>query len=239
MNLEEKLSLFRHEPAARVLASLHRQNAYQAPRIVLRMLPQLHRFLMGRALDWSRLEHRLSSEPLSVDANSGLFLYMLALARGSKHIVEFGSSTGVSTIYLALAARETGGTVIATEFVADKANRARANLRAAGVAEYVDFRQGDALETLRDVPSGVDFFHNDGFPRFVLPVLQLLAPKMNLGAVTLCGNAALFPADHSAYVGWVRDPRNGFISAPLPMQVGGEVSVRAADSGHRSHVPAR
>ena len=90
-----------------------------------------------------------------------------------------------------------------------------------------DPAEGDARETLRDIDGGVDFFHNDGFPRFALPVLQLLAPKMEPGAVTLCGNAALFPADHAEYVAWVRQPENGFVSAPLPMKVGGEFSIRA------------
>lgn len=230
LTLEQKLSLLGQERAERTLAALHRQTAFQAPRIVLKLLPQLHRFVLGRALDWSRLEHRLSREPLAVDVDSGLFLYMLALARGARRIVEFGSSTGVSTIYLAAAARATDGSVVATELVPEKAARARANLEAAGLAEYVDFREGDALETLRDVPAGVDFFHNDGFPRFALPVLELLAPKLSPGAVTLCGNAALFPADHADYVAWVREPSHGFSSAPLPMQVGGEVSVRMAPS---------
>jgi len=191
------------------------------------MLPQLHRFAFGKALDWSQLEPRLSSAPLALDVESGVFLYFLARARAAKRIVELGTSTGVSTIYLALAARESGGVVLTSELVPEKMAEARENLRAAGLSEYVQFLEGDARETLRDIDGGVDFFHNDGFPRFALPVLQLLAPKMEPGAVTLCGNAALFPADHAEYVAWVRQPENGFVSAPLPMKVGGEFSIRA------------
>jgi predicted O-methyltransferase YrrM len=60
----------------------------------------------------------------------------------------------------------------------------------------VEIREGDSLETLRDLSDPVDFLLNDVFPAFTLPVLQLVAPHMRPGAVALCGNAALFPADH-------------------------------------------
>jgi predicted O-methyltransferase YrrM len=96
------------------------------------------------------------------------------------------------------------------------------------VEEWIDLREGDALETLNDLTLPVDLLLNDGFPRFALPVLQLLHPLLRPGAVVLCGNAALFPADHREYLQWVRDPRNGYRSAALGLKLAGEMSVRAA-----------
>src|SRR5688572_30507631 len=178
MKLAPQLAVLQDRKAMSTLDRLHREHRHQAVGIVLSLLPQIHRMALGRALDWSRIEHRLRTQPLAVDPESGIFLYMLARACGARRIVEFGSSTGVSTIYLALAARENGGSVIATELVPEKMARARENVREAGLEAYVDFRLGDALETLAEPDTGVDFFHNDGFPPFALPVLQLLAPRM-------------------------------------------------------------
>jgi len=166
---------------------------------------------------------------LALDPANGVFCYLLARAMQARHIVEFGTSFGVSTIYLALAVRDNGGgLVVGTEMIPEKAERARLNLCDAGLDAFVDIREGDALETLRDIDGPVDFLLNDGFPRFTLPVLKLLAPQMRAGAAALCGNAAAFPADHADYLAWVRDPANGFRSMKLAMKLAGEFSVKVA-----------
>jgi predicted O-methyltransferase YrrM len=73
--------------------------------------------------------------------------------------------------------------VIGTEYVPAKAASARHNLRRAGLEAWVDVREGDALETLQAIDEPVDLLLNDGFPRFALPVLELVAPHMRLGAI--------------------------------------------------------
>jgi predicted O-methyltransferase YrrM len=226
MKLQDKLSILNDERVICVLHELHRQHANQAWGIGLDLLPQLSRMLRGRPLDWSRLEPKLGRRPLAVDADSGIYLYLLARARRAQNLVEFGTSVGVSAIYLGLAARENGGRLVTTEMSPNKVSQARHNLERAGLEAYVEVRQGDATVTLRDVQGPVDFLHNDGFPRFVLPVLRLVAPHMAPSAVCVCGNAALFPADHADYVAWVRARENGFVSTSLPMKLGGEFSVR-------------
>jgi predicted O-methyltransferase YrrM len=97
----------------------------------------------------------------------------------------------------------------------------------AGLEAFVEIREGKALDTLRGLEQPIDFLLNDGFPRFTLPVLQPLEPHMRPGAVVLCGNAALFPADHADYLAWVRNPENGFRSMHLPMKLAGELSVKS------------
>ena len=52
--------------------------------------------------------------------------------------------------------------------------------------------------------------------------------KQTLDAVALCGNAALFPADHADYLAWVRDPGHGFCSGTLATTLGGEFSAKLA-----------
>src|SRR5690606_13835429 len=90
-----------------------------------------------QALDFRTSELHRSSY-LSISRAQGRFLYSAARAIGARHIVEFGTSHGISTLYLAAAARETGGRVIGSEFHADKIVRARANLAEAGLGDLVE-----------------------------------------------------------------------------------------------------
>lgn len=77
--------------------------------LVSRFLPQRPRLLSGRALPWTKIEPKLSNLYLALDPANGALCYLLARALGARHIVELGTSFGISTIYLALAARTTAG----------------------------------------------------------------------------------------------------------------------------------
>ena len=85
----------------------------------------------------------------------------------------------MATIFLASAIRDNGeGKVITTEFDPDKAQRAKRNLTAAGLAEWVEFRVGDALETLSNPPREIDMIFLDGAKELYLDVLKLLEPHL-------------------------------------------------------------
>jgi predicted O-methyltransferase YrrM len=65
-------------------------------------------------------------------------------------VVEFGNPLVSQQFSLASAIRDNGdGKVITTEFDPEKAERAKKNLAAAGLEEWVEFRVGNALETLK------------------------------------------------------------------------------------------
>ncbi|MCF4166093.1 class I SAM-dependent methyltransferase [Zavarzinia compransoris] len=161
---------------------------------------------------------------LNVTRACGRFLYMIARACRAVRIVEFGTSMGVSTIYLAAALRDNGGGhLVGSEFEPAKASRARANLDAAGLADLVDIREGDALDTLEDVGGPVDLLLLDGAFALYLPVLRMIEPGLRRGAVIL-GENAFDPG----YLDYVRDGANGYASRPLPIDEGrgNEFTVR-------------
>ena len=93
---------------------------------------------------------------IALDKDKCEFVYQLIRAKGATSVVEAGTSFGVSTIYLALAVGQNSehGMVIATEKEESKAARARENWKEAGktVEEHIDLREGDLLETLKDIP---------------------------------------------------------------------------------------
>jgi predicted O-methyltransferase YrrM len=218
------------DPKVRALLSrLHGQADRETPKLVWRFASQGPRLLFGRKLPWDQLESRLDDAFIALDRTQGAFCYLLARAIGARRIVEFGTSYGISTIYLACAVRDNGGgLVIGTERVPGKVERAREHLREAGLEEYAEIRLGDALETLRDLEGPIDFMLNDGFPPYALPVLELVSPQLRPGAVVVADNVGAFKADHAEYLAHVRDPAHGFCSGLLGMNEGTELSVRLA-----------
>ncbi|MFM0645251.1 class I SAM-dependent methyltransferase [Paraburkholderia bryophila] len=155
---------------------------------------------------------------LNVTPAYGQFLYQCARASKATRIVEFGTSMGVSTVYLAAALRDMGGgQLIGSELEPGKAARARANLEAAGLADLVDIRVGDARETLAEVPGEIDLVLLDGAFSLYLPILKLLEPRLRSGALILAENAFDYG---NAYLEYVRDPANGYLSQPIPIAPG-------------------
>jgi predicted O-methyltransferase YrrM len=213
--------------ARAVLSRLHAEAGHETWKLLWKYLPYFPRLLSGKKLPWDRLERAHDGDYLASTPGHGRYLYLLARAIGAKRIVEFGTSFGVSTIYLALAVRDNGGgLVIGTEMVSSKAAKARSNIEEAGLADFVEIREGNALDTLRNLDGPVDFLLSDGFPQYALPVLKLVAPKMRCGAIVVNHNVAAMKGDHVDYLAFVRDPSNGFVSGSLILA--GELSVRVA-----------
>jgi predicted O-methyltransferase YrrM len=164
---------------------------------------------------------------ICIDRGQGWLIYMLCRSLRASRAVEFGTSFGVSTLYLAAAMRDQGGgVVIGTEIELQKARQARENFAQAGVADLVDLREGDALETLEDCGGPVDLLLVDGFPEFAKPVIELMAPQLRSGAIVVCDNVGHFPKGMADYLDFVRTPSNGFISTLLPLRGGTELSVK-------------
>ena len=101
--------------------------------------------------------------------------------------------------------------------------RARATLDAAGLGDLVDIREGDALETLKDVGGEVDLLLIDGAFSLYLPVLKLVEPRLKPGALVFGENAF-----EQGYLDYVRNPANGYVSMRLPIDEanGNEFTVR-------------
>ncbi|WP_437533192.1 class I SAM-dependent methyltransferase [Sorangium sp. So ce726] len=210
-----------------VLRRLHNEADRQVPGVLLHFLPQLPRMLLGRPVDAPGTELDFADKYLAIAPDQGAFCYLTARALRARTIVEFGTSFGVSTLWLAAAVRDNGGgRVIGTELVPEKALRAQAHLEEAGLASFAEIRVGDATETLRADLGEVDFMLNDGFPLRALDVLKLVAPALRLGAVVVTDNVGVFKADYRDYVAYVRDPRHGFASMTVPFRSGTEYSVR-------------
>jgi predicted O-methyltransferase YrrM len=155
----------------------------------------------------------LKDVPIPVSRETGQLLYMLTRSTRARNVLEFGTSFGVSTIYLAAALRDNGGgRIITTEFEPSKAARARENLTQAGVIDLVEIREGDALETLaHDLPKSVDVLLLDGAKPLYGDVLERVQRCLRPGSLVLADDARYCPE----FVKRMRSDAKSYLSAPL------------------------
>jgi len=216
----------------RVLERLRRQSEAEDPPAVARM--RAYERELGKRVYGRERGAVYGLAPLSIKPDVGELLYVLAMARRPGTMVEFGASLGFSTIHLAAAARDLGDArVISTELESEKAEIARRNLTEAGLDDLVELREGDALETLRDLDI-VDLLFLDGWNNLYLAVLDLLEPALSSGALVIADLSEGDP-EQVPYCERMHDPAGGYVSVDVPLDAGVVVSSRAAEPGrHRA-----
>ena len=178
--------------------------------------------LMRSKTDYRDLYGRLKNAPLAISRETGALLYMLARSSHARTIVEFGTSFGISTLHLAAALKDNGGgRLITSEFEPSKVERARANLKAGGLIELVEIREGDALQTLNaGLPDTIDLLLLDGAKALYPEILSLVEGRLRAGAFIVADNAD----DSPDYLARMRAPASGYISVPFGEDV--ELSMR-------------
>ena len=210
---------------AHTLKQLHHQASGRDAMVFARALPAILAGKFTGRSTFDAAEPYLSKAYIPVSPEFGRFMYLTALSRGARNIVEFGSSYGISSIYLAAAAREAGGFFTGTEKDAAKAQVAIGNLKEAGLARWSDIREGDALESLAPLDGPVDFLFLDGWKDLYIPVLKLMEPKLAPGAVVFADNIHSFRKTLKPFVAHVSDPANGYESTVLKIGSGVSLSV--------------
>lgn len=160
------------------------------------MNEELARFLERLARIGEDNDARETARPrrmLNVTRDTGRLLWILVVATGATRILEVGTSNAFSTIWLADAARTTGGRVTTLEAAADKAALARTNLAAAGLADVVEVVEGRAEDTLPPLPGPFDVVFLDADRASYLAYLELAVPKLRAGGLLIADNATRTP----------------------------------------------
>jgi predicted O-methyltransferase YrrM len=125
---------------------------------------------------------------LPVGPESGQLINILVKSLKAPTILELGTSFGYSGIWLAEAARATGGRLVTMELSAEKAKYAREKATQAGLADFIDFRVGDAVKMIGELADGIDFVLVDLWKSLYLPCLEAFYPKLNAGAIVVSDN---------------------------------------------------
>ncbi len=203
------------------------ESARGDPLRFVRLIPHALKGITERKTLWEIMTPGAMKDVfIPIDREKGGLLYVLARSMAARRIVEFGTSFGISTIYLAAAIKDNDGIeVIGTEIEPSKREAACANLTAAGLADFVDIRLGDAMQTLETVDAPIDLLFMDGWKDLYLPVLEMLKPKLKPGALVVSDNIHTFKKTLKPYEDYLSSGDNGFESITLPLTSGFAVSV--------------
>jgi predicted O-methyltransferase YrrM len=173
---------------------------------------------------------RIDEFLIFVGPDTGKLMHMLAISSPAKVIIEIGASYGYSTVWLADAARATGGKVHSLELSQPKVEHARAQVKRAGLDAYVEFHVGDARETLARLPGPFDFVLLDLWKDLYIPCFELAHPKLAQGAFVVADNMIFPPSSNAqarAYQEVVHKQRD-LDSVLLPIGSGVELSRKVA-----------
>jgi predicted O-methyltransferase YrrM len=140
----------------------------------------------------------------NVPYEDGKILHDLVIKGKFKHILEIGTSTGHSTIWLAWAASKTGGKVTTIEIDRDRYIAALENFRKSGVAPYIDARLADAHDLVRALKGPFDFVFCDADKEWYLQYFIDLAPKIREGGCYTAHNVLRGGRDVEVFLDYVK-----------------------------------
>jgi caffeoyl-CoA O-methyltransferase len=127
---------------------------------------------------------------LSVPVNDGRMLRLLTEAVGAKNVVELGTSTGFSGLWLCLALQKTGGKLTTFEYDAGRAAQAREHFKKAGVLQLVTIVEGDAHKNVARLKEPIDVVFIDADKEGYTDYLQKLLPLVRPGGLILAHNVS-------------------------------------------------
>jgi predicted O-methyltransferase YrrM len=134
-------------------------------------------------------ERRGSWRAANVPYEDGKVLHDVVVERGFKSILEIGTSTGHSTVWLAWAARKTGGEVITIEIDRGRYEQAIANVRAAGLMDHVTFHIANAHQLVPKLPGPFDFVFSDADKDWYVNYFNDVDPRIKPGGCIAAHNA--------------------------------------------------
>ena len=120
---------------------------------------------------------------------AGQFCYLLARLIGARRVFEMGSGYGYSTAWFARAVKENGGgSVFHVVWDEDLSRRARGHLRTLGLDDVIEYRVGEAVQTLRETEEPFDLIFNDIDKQAYPQSLPVIAEKLRPGGVLIVDN---------------------------------------------------
>ena len=135
----------------------------------------------------------------NVPQEDGRLLRLLTEAIGARYVVEIGTSSGYSGLWLCLALRSTGGRLTTFEIDPQRAALARKNFKRAGVDHLVTIVEGDAHREVLKLKAPIDLVFIDADKPGYIDYLNKLLPLVRPGGLIL-GHNMNSPAPDPAYV---------------------------------------
>lgn len=180
-----------------------------------RMQKLYQQFIAFDALQTERTQRYRNIEP-----ESALFLAMQIRVQQSKKILEIGTSTGYSTLWLANAAQETQGQITTLEIEPDRSAQAQQYAQELGLDHVIDFRIGDAQAFLNNNLNHYDFIlldaERDAYVDYWNNLQHIIAPK---SGILIVDNVISHAAEVQEFIALVQSDAR-FITTTLSVGAG-------------------
>lgn len=163
-----------------------------------------------------------------VAPTTGRFLFTLAASQAGIEVLEIGGSRGYSSIWLAAGARVLGGRLVSLEHDPEKCARWRENVADAGLEEWAELVEGDALATLRDTADIFDLVFLDAEKADYEALFALVRPLLEPGALVVADNV-LSHADPLAAYSAARHADPSLSSVTITLDRGLELTVALSE----------
>ena len=189
---------------------------------LMELLAELEHFGQANDATVSERPRRM----LNITRDTGEFLAVLVKATAARRVLEIGTSNGYSTLWLATAVRDIGGTVTTVERSEFKIGMAKANFARSGRERIITLVHDDAGALLQRMPdSSVDLLFLDSerpeYPGWWPALKRVLRP----GGLLVVDNATSHAEQMAPFVALVTaDPT--FTTSLVPVGNGEFLAVR-------------
>jgi predicted O-methyltransferase YrrM len=129
----------------------------------------------------------------NVPVPDGRMLRLLTEALNAKNVVEIGTSTGLSALWICMALEKTGGKLTTFEIDPHRAALASKHFKQAGVDRFVTIIQGDAHQNIIKLKEPVDMVFIDADKAGYVDYLEKVLPLLRPGGLILAHNINMVP----------------------------------------------
>ncbi|MCX6334479.1 MAG: class I SAM-dependent methyltransferase [Bacteroidia bacterium] len=162
-------------------------------------------------------EHSRQWYDMNVPTVDGQLLYDIIIKNNYKSVLEIGTSTGHSGIWIAWALSKTGGKMITIDIDEGRYKRALENFKQAGLSDYIDARLADAHQLVKELKGPFDFVFSDADKDWYKNYFIDVDPKLKVGGCFTAhnisdrgsgGRGGYGPNGQGVYLDYVRSLKN-------------------------------
>jgi caffeoyl-CoA O-methyltransferase len=181
--------------------------------------------------DAEERERGLPSEQRSraVARTTGQFLFGVVAPQTACELLELGGSRGYSSIWLGAGVRYLGGRVVSVERNPDAARRWRENVAQAGLEEWVELVEGDALEVVAEIEDVFDVVFLDAEKDDYERLFGLARRRLEPGGLVIADNVLSHQETLAAYCK-ARQEDPTLVSTTVPLDRGLELTSILTES---------
>jgi len=143
-----------------------------------------------------------------VSPSEGRMFHDLIVERGYKRALDIGTAEGYAALWLGLGMKRNGGRVITVEIDPETADKARTNIRQAGLEGVIDSRINDALAEIPTLKGDFDLVFMDTGAPLNKRLFDLLQSRISPGGAILAHNAASLESQQPEFLKAIRSDPN-------------------------------